>query len=351
MCPFRSVRQYHRDGAAVTLEFSLGSYQPAGDIFHSAAAPYTQVYGGGTDNRQAVVRFVCNHDPKPSQHTRHLLHAVSEPKPNAYEFTIKTTTACQLQPVSTSPSHRQQFAQHNAASSAATPLSSLSQQQQLQQPRASPKSKVAIALNMMSPLSTDCIYHNAGWWTYKFCYLSSIHQFHRETVPINTATPSSSAANPDPTQPPTQPPIQTKVVTTAEYELGHLSKDVPFELLERDTTIVKGASWELSYVSQNYTHGSQCEVANVRRSTEVRVFCSPHDVTPVIRAIDESSTCQYVLQIATHLICTHSDFAPTFNEIHEIVCAPKAIEPEVAATPSPTATPPHFDSTISPNSK
>jgi len=167
VCPFNKVRQYHKEGDRVTMEFNLGSYDPALDSPVSEPV-YAQRYTGGSGKRQSTVRFLCNDDspdPKP------LLTGIAEPEPLRYEFEIKTALACDAS--------RQRTGQARVES-------------------------------YLQPLAGQCVYLNTGWWTYKFCYGKSVSQFHRESRAVQT----------EPGKPP-----QQEVITTQEYDLGTVSDE------------------------------------------------------------------------------------------------------------------------------
>lgn len=59
---------------------------------------------------------------------------------------------------------------------------------------------------------------------------------------------------------------------------------------------------------QVYKGGSDCEVKDARRKTEVRYMCSKSGAT-AITSIREVHSCSYQIMIATPLICQHPDFA------------------------------------------
>lgn len=119
VCPFKSVRQYHRQSEtqAISIEFSLGTYTAIGDeVQHHHVSPgsstspslhpsYSQLFEGGSTNRQSKVTFLCNKEPQKTAeaekfneevngNTGHLLVEISEPKPFHYEFEIRTRLLC-----------------------------------------------------------------------------------------------------------------------------------------------------------------------------------------------------------------------------------------------------------------
>jgi protein OS-9 len=232
-------------------------------------------------------------------------------------------------------------------------------------------------MDLLEPLGSECLYLNTGWWTYKFCYLKEISQFHREAVAVpaspaaaaqaqaraaatakvpppktgarsaaeaaaniaehkaavdaamaaaggGTAATAASAATP-------APPMSARMQITAEFLLGRLPLDAPAESLEQlaRTRVVQGASWEDSYVSQHYEDGTLCDLSGRPRQAETRLYCSPEgdgetgtNSLGAIRAVTESSTCQYIVTIATPLLCAHPLFRPRVPSLLEIACTP-----------------------------
>jgi len=170
---------------------------------------------------------------------------------------------------------------------------------------------------------------NAGWWSYEFCYLRHIRQFH------------------------THRDETTGKLITKGFILGtwnHTSfKDITTHThIHTHTQDIEGAAHSSSvqerYASQMYENGTKCDlVANKRRSVEVRFFCNDQVEENVnantnnnknnknnnanaflgmhrIVTLKETSTCEYTLTVTTGLICEHKAFAPTHPLVKEIVC-------------------------------
>lgn len=244
-------------------------------------------------------------------------------------------------------------------------------------------------MDLLEPLGSECLYLNTGWWTYKFCYLKEITQFHREQIqiPIQQTTSvkagaggTASAATPTPQQP--EPiPVKlgarsaaeaaaniaeaaaanqaaaasfaaatgathvTKLVTTAEFTLGLLPPSTSLESIESATTVVLGDSWESTYVSQHYHSGTTCDLNGRPRSTETRIFCDMHlssaadKQVAVIKSVVESATCQYIVIIHSPLMCAHPSFKPLVPKTVEITCEPITNDGKPMSI---TAQPPNF---------
>jgi hypothetical protein len=188
----------------------------------------------------------------------------------------------------------------------------------------------------------------AQWWTYKFCYLDALNQFHRETTqPLPPQQRQQGGV------------VAAAVVTTAEYELGHFSHRSPsssassasssaasspspslsaFEIVSK-TRIVTGSSWEESYATQSYAGGTDCEVKHRQaRRVEVRFVCSDQTAATAtvgaaggqtqpqpaaaLLSVSEVSTCEYLAVVSVPALCRHPLFSPALPTVHEIVCSP-----------------------------
>jgi len=258
----------------VTLSFSLGNYDSSRDSTRTIDAAYTQHFTQGTDNRHTTVHYRCNSDPKPEQ--ANLLTSIQEPSPFSYIAEIRTPHACQTH-------KKDKTGEHGV-------------------------------VDLLEPLSTNCIYLNAGWWLYKYCHLRGLHQLHREQRPVKSASG----------QPQTQADgtVPSELVTLIEYDLGHFSADISLDQVEKLTRIVEAENVEETYVSLMYMDGTPCEIGGKeKRKTEVRFFCDPNE-PHAIENIIESSTCQYVLKVKTKFLCNHEKFLRRQPPIVEISCRP-----------------------------
>jgi len=262
VCPYQKVRQFHKEGEHVSMDFSLGLYEPGSDEL--AGGVISQRFVGGSSDRRSAVRFSCSSE---LAEQKALLTDIKEPRSQFYEFEIRTPLVCQSAPGEDSPDM------------------------------------------YLRPLEGECVYMNTGWWTYKFCYGGQLTQFHRESVV--TAQSDDKAAHAAPAAP--APP---QIVTTAEFDLGR------YQTENSKMTLVKGESPSSSYASQWFEGGTSCDILNGKpRRTEVRYYCDPNE-NQALRNIKETSTCEYVVHVATRLLCAHKTFAPEQPKVNEIECSP-----------------------------
>jgi hypothetical protein len=138
---------------------------------------------------------------------------------------------------------------------------------------------------LMQPPS--CVKKNEGWWTYEFCFGSSIRQYHRD-------------ANGQ---------------LSTEYKLGRYvegparKSSLSYEFLDGGHEDVKRAV----YVEE-YVEGTPCEETQLRRSTRVMFFCNSLSASNVILSVKETQTCQYTMKVLSHAVCSHPHFAADSGE-------------------------------------
>ena len=189
VCPFRAIRQFHHDGSApagphgtylsyqLSTVFSLGEYvdEDAWQLSNGEWL-YTQRYTGGSDGRQATVRFICPQSPQapppppppavpagqqpPQPPTPHTLAAMQERPVHHYTFDVVTPLACpevlSRKPKSAPRASAAHAAQPPAAASPPSPSSSLAVPSF---PDAT--ADMALLLELLHPLQSECM-HNVS---------------------------------------------------------------------------------------------------------------------------------------------------------------------------------------------
>ncbi|MBA0645768.1 hypothetical protein Goklo_013824 [Gossypium klotzschianum] len=118
-----------------------------------------------------------------------------------------------------------------------------------------------------------------GWWSYEFCYQNRLRQIHVE---------------------------EDKVVQ--EFVLGVYDEEATSAFnqnLSDISTLKDPRSKDASqrYHAHQYTNGTQCDLTNQPRETEVRFVCS--EPRAMISSITELSTCKYALTIQSPMLCKH----------------------------------------------
>ena len=161
--------------------------------------------------------------------------------------------------------------------------------------------------DVLKPLEGRCFYRIEGWWTYEFCHMKKIRQYHQEDKKV-----------------------------TNEYNLGvyhpGLTKEAEKDraAVDRSRTaggdVVGTASGE-PYHAHVFTEGTPCDLTTLKRRTEVRFTCAPNGVN-VIASIEEPSTCSYVFVVRTPELCKRSEFRARVKETSHVRCRAVPAEEE-----------------------
>ncbi|RDW81748.1 PRKCSH domain-containing protein [Aspergillus mulundensis] len=165
-------------------------------------------------------------------------------------------------------------------------------------------------LELLREMEGKCLYYISGWWSYSFCYMNQIKQFH--------ALPSGAGI-------PNYPPMEDH--TTHSFILGRFpqeegqqggegakSEKATTDLAELQT---KGGS---RYLVQRLDSGDQCDLTGKSRKIEVQFHCNPQS-TDRIAWIKELYTCSYLMLIYTPRLCNDVAFLPPQQEeVHTIEC-------------------------------
>jgi len=79
----------------------------------------------------------------------------------------------------------------------------------------------------------------------------------------------------------------------------------------------------MEYYSIRYVEGTQCDVQNLARESDIQFHCAPNVESSIITEIKEPSTCRYAIRIDTPLICKHPNFKQNLIQPEKIVCYPQ----------------------------
>ncbi|KAL4996568.1 protein OS-9 [Aspergillus recurvatus] len=174
-------------------------------------------------------------------------------------------------------------------------------------------------LELLREMEGKCLYYISGWWSYSFCYMNQIKQFH--------ALPSGGGI-------PSYPPQEDH--TTHSFILGRFPQEGQGEgegaMSEKTTTDLaelqtKGGS---RYLVQRLESGDQCDLTGKSRKIEVQFHCNPQS-TDRIAWIKELYTCSYLMLIYTPRLCNDVAFLPPQQEeVHTIECR-EILTPEQVA--------------------
>lgn len=165
-------------------------------------------------------------------------------------------------------------------------------------------------MELLRDMEGRCMYYAAGWWSYSFCYMNQVRQFHA-LLPGNGA----------PVYPPKEDP------TTQSYVLGRFRKEgsgTPgsIETRKKPTTEVttRRADGDAWYLVQYLDDGTPCDLTGRNRKIEVQFHCHPQS-TDHIGWIKEVTTCSYLMVIYTPRLCNDVAFQPPQEDApNEIIC-------------------------------
>lgn len=190
-------------------------------------------------------------------------------------------------------------------------------------------------------LANSCLRRNEGWWSYSFCYKSSIYQYHesvdlnREQGVVKAIIEASHLLG--------KYDAKTSEGFSKEEEIHHVvfpkghPQDESINKAYTDSassskTTQSFAVTDSPYYVQEYTHGDVCEGEDVidsaikggevgeggiERSTTVRFFCGN---SKELLKINEDHTCHYVVDITLPELCSHKYFAVPQIKKHVMKC-------------------------------
>lgn len=174
-------------------------------------------------------------------------------------------------------------------------------------------------LELLKDMEGRCMYYSAGWWSYSFCYMNQVRQFHA-LLPGNGV----------PVYPPAEDP------STQTYVLGRFrpsEKDDNEQTPKKSTTTevstlqTQGDSW---YLKQYLEDGTMCDLTGKNRKIEVQFHCHPHS-TDHIAWIKEVTTCTYLMVVYTPKLCNDVAFQPPREDKAQGITCREIISPEEIA--------------------
>lgn len=163
---------------------------------------------------------------------------------------------------------------------------------------AEPFSTAKIA-TLLNPLAESCLYINKGWWSYEFCYLRQIRQYHK---------------------------AQKEDEKNEDFLIGIYDPIESDSLNQMDTS---------KFYFQKYTDGDTCDLNSFPRESTVQFYCSPNSVDEIIDVV-EVSTCKYLISIATARICADPKFVRSSQPVSIIQCSLVVSDAEYSASLSPS---------------
>ncbi|OAX83531.1 hypothetical protein ACJ72_02106 [Emergomyces africanus] len=187
-------------------------------------------------------------------------------------------------------------------------------------------------LELLSDMKGRCMYYVAGWWSYSFCYMDQVRQFH--------ALPPGNGV---PVYPPVEDPATHSYVLgkfrgkkgsdDSNGEAGGVSSQSPSSGDKRPSTTevaelqTKGDS---RYLVQRLEDGTVCDLTGRNRKIEVQFHCHPQS-TDRIGWIKEVSTCTYLMIVYTPRLCNDVAFQPPREDDPNTIVCREIVEPEAVA--------------------
>jgi hypothetical protein len=133
-----------------------------------------------------------------------------------------------------------------------------------------------------------CLHLTQGWWTYEYCHLSHLRQYHQKVVAVDGKLDIRTSENSD-------------------YVLGRFEETFVSEINDS----VKG-----KVITIKIGGGSKCDLTGNPRDLEIHISCPLNGIDERILSIAEVSTCSYVLAISTPRVCHLKGFQR--KELHDM---------------------------------
>jgi len=133
-------------------------------------------------------------------------------------------------------------------------------------------------------MGKHCLYGGSGWWKYEFCYGKKVDQYHEENGKRATV-----------------------------INLGVFNQEKHIEWIKANPSKAPRKNIDMrKQVSHLYSDGDWCELADKKRTVEVKLKCKKSDSPSAVGLyLLEPKTCEYILGVESPLIC---DILPQANE-------------------------------------
>jgi len=152
-------------------------------------------------------------------------------------------------------------------------------------------------VELLKGLQEHCLYYQAGWWVYSFCYNQGVKQFH--PLPHGRGVP-------------TFPPAEDKSVHS--FMLGRVETPAePPSSTSNEHSLIPPTELqtqgETNYLVQKLAGGTVCDLTGQHRRIEVQFHCNPANQDR-INMIKETASCVYLMVIHTPRLCNDVAFLP-----------------------------------------
>ncbi|KAI8914873.1 hypothetical protein DFJ77DRAFT_463728 [Powellomyces hirtus] len=189
------------------------------------------------------------------------------------------------------------------------------------------QSRLSRSLAALKGLEKECITYSQGWWSYEFCHMSHVRQFHRPAH--NPAAGSKSPA-------------------ILHYILGRhpASSASPSHNSFSSAALVEFDDEGRNFLRFRWSDGTPCELTSQCRQIEIQFHCCATDHVSSVR---EMAVCNYVMIVHTSRVCdlpwfrgaTENVPSQETSRATEIVCRP-VVEPPYHAPTLVSASNPSF---------
>lgn len=264
VCFGRKVVQYRPDTDA---RFSLGERLANRELLPNGSI--TELYTGGTDNRTTQIRYVCG----PSEMSTRTL-AIEENMPLFYTITVTGPAFCKWQ---------KDGSEAEDAEGRVLPVSAL-----------------------LEELRGTCINTTQGWWTYEYCYPTSLVQYH-----------IASGGKRDP-----EHVLGTLNGTSASIEPNKVLMNMVRLKPSISPRERRAAPSNHRTLRQKLGGGTRCDETSRERQSVMHFQCASNwQSQPETRivSISEGSLCEYEMLIYTTLLCGHPKLLPTLPRGKETI--------------------------------
>ncbi|TPX70625.1 hypothetical protein SpCBS45565_g01555 [Spizellomyces sp. 'palustris'] len=173
------------------------------------------------------------------------------------------------------------------------------------------RSKVEKTLVALSSLANECLPYTQGWWSYEYCHLQKIRQYHSITGKL------------------ARHPLLDYVLGTPPKSMMRYDPS-PFA----SVSLVEFDDEGRHYLRMRWGGGTLCEVTGKPRHIEVQFHCCPDEH---ISSVREMAVCNYVMIVHTHRVCKLSWFQPGPQVVERnvklgvITCQPVLTDEEKSA--------------------
>ncbi|RHZ56985.1 hypothetical protein Glove_395g24 [Diversispora epigaea] len=160
-------------------------------------------------------------------------------------------------------------------------------------------------LELLEPMKNQCLHYINGWWTYEYCHLKHVRQYHsvQQSELVVSEGPIFLLGKYDPS-----------VATLPPSNKGHNTGNKE----GTDLQVVSGKK----YLVQRLGHGTKCDLTGRPRKVEIEFHCVPQTRDSIVM-VKEIHTCHYLVVIHTPRLCNDPAFhSKTSYNVHPIECRP-----------------------------